>query len=215
MTHTPSKKDLRKAYWSALTDMQYGRAIAIYEKYAKKKRLSPKETADLGLFYDHRAPFRRVKALKKRDEARALALYKQLVTTQSGKIYGLNGIARIFWHRTDPKAILYYRKALPLYPKDKRWIGYQNLANAYFSLGYYRVAERCYSKALRAEGKGKGHGFYYNLAKFYYFTHEPKKTASYLRKALRLLERFRRVYGTTKEYLLTKETLIKMKDGTL
>lgn len=170
---------------------------------------------ELGFLYDHRALFRKKKSLRLVDEKKALALYNKALKIHPKSIDALSGIARVYWHRADQRAIVLYRKLMPLYPTYRKWVAFQNVGNAYFERGDYILAEKWYRKAMQSKGKGKGHGLYFNIAKLYYFTNRRDKINYYIGTALKLLEHFWSKRKKSLEYFLTKRQLLQMKNGTL
>lgn len=193
------RKKLNQVKKKALFGFEYRKAIEFYESLLKNFQLSARDLCDLGLFYDHLSIFNQnEKKNRARNEEKALQYYHQAQKLNPSELAVFEGLGRIWWHRKDKKAIIYYQKGLEIASTPRKKSEFlEYLGNAHKRLGEPKKAIKCYQQALKMNPISK-FSLFNNLAFAYQKIGQQEKARDCARKGLRLLKKRSKEYRNTK-----------------
>ena len=151
----------------------------------------------LGLLYDHLAMREKRSAARRKYEAKALSLYRQVLRANPNSHRATWGIGRVWWHRRSRKAIPYALRAYHLKKRSGEKVGLyaQNIGLVYEALGDYRNAEKWLLRGLR-ENRAD-YGSYLNLVVFYRVIKKDFK------KARKYAVKLKKLYNEKQEFKKT------------
>lgn len=144
----------------AMQNLQYKDTILEYKDWIKTCEDSESLIAYATLL-DHQALNEPTLIHRYKMEFKAKKIYQRVLKSNVHNADALSGIGRIYWHRSSPKAIAYYKKALIEDPKNSTRMA--NLANAYTRINKLDDAQKLYIAAL--ETNKAPFGIYLNFFK--------------------------------------------------
>jgi len=169
---------LMKAIHDGISNIRYGKAIKLLEKYRGKHKLDDKLMYQLGLLYDHEASVveKNDPKLAETDLTKASRIYFDILRRDPKNFFAMYGLARVYANRKDFKtAIRWAKKAY--HEKNKLPAGQRGslpVGSFYERMGDLKNAELWYRKELKDLGK-KEFGTVMNLLMFYNRTKQNKK----------------------------------------
>jgi tetratricopeptide (TPR) repeat protein len=144
MTNSEKQQFLEK-YKIAMRQLEYKELLLASNKIPKISKDAEVINAFATLL-DHQAVLESNWVKKKYLEWQAMRLYKQNLKNDKNNIEAISGIGRIYWHKSNPKAIYYYKQAMKLDPTNPVRMG--NLANVFSRLNQLDQAEKLYRQAI-------------------------------------------------------------------
>ena len=210
-------KQTRGIYNRAMWSFQYMRAIRAIERKISvygKRSVPERIMVDLGTLYDHAALKTKDGKEVKRLEGIAFTWYRKALRKKPNYYNAVWGIARIYWHHEDQRALPYALKAYRMHKKysETNKEGFAlNVANVYVSLKQYTKAELWYKKCLTTRPREDWLGIYLNMTHLYRDWEKPKLALRYAQKALAEFKKkplaFRKTVGAQSWLLGIKRTI--------
>jgi tetratricopeptide (TPR) repeat protein len=169
-SRSPSVRFLQKKFDVFTNNLSYQEGISYFESILLHfPELRGEDfLCKLGFLYDHLA-LREKGDRKKKHENKAISLYQEALHYNARSFRALWGIARVWWHRKDKKALQYASRAYRLKKAIDGTSGLyaQHIGLIYESLGNFRGAERWLLRGMREHPDELGS--YLNLVVFYRF----------------------------------------------